>query len=287
MIEIAICLAIIGIALVAIIGVLPMGLNVQKDNREETIINQDATVFMEYIRNGASSPYGSDLTNYVYAITNNVTGNPFSFGYGYNNIYLTNNARIIGLLSTPEYVDGNGRPIPNLSYANPSYSNHIVACVRSVSGPASEKPPQDNNGTVRMDSFSYKIICENVPVAVYTPPLWQHRAYNSGDYVSYTNTLSGQTTFWQANAPTLAVDEPSLSSLWARILYPQQLAANLHELRLTFLWPLLPNGKTGNGRQTFRTTVAGQIVQTIDTNVIPNQTLYFFQPQSFNNVSAP
>jgi hypothetical protein len=97
--------------------------------------------------------------------------------------------------------------------------------------------------------------------------------------------LSGQTTFWQANAPTLAVDEPSLSSLWARILYPQQLAANLHELRLTFLWPLLPNGKTGNGRQTFRTTVAGQIVQTIDTNVIPNQTLYFFQPQSF--MSAP
>ena len=44
MVEIAICLAIIGIALVAIIGVLPLGINVQKDNREETIINQDATV---------------------------------------------------------------------------------------------------------------------------------------------------------------------------------------------------------------------------------------------------
>jgi hypothetical protein len=64
------------------------------------------------------------------------------------------------------------------------------------------------------------------------------------------------------------------------VIYPQQLAANLHELRLTFLWPLLPNGKTGNGRQTFRTMVAGQIVQ---TNVIPNQMLYFFQPQSFIN----
>ena len=35
MIEIAICLAIIGIALVAIIGVLPLGMNVQRDNREE------------------------------------------------------------------------------------------------------------------------------------------------------------------------------------------------------------------------------------------------------------
>ena len=53
MVEIAICLAIIGIALVAIIGVLPIGINVQKDNREETLIDQDAAVFMENIRNGA------------------------------------------------------------------------------------------------------------------------------------------------------------------------------------------------------------------------------------------
>ena len=36
MVEIAICLAIIGFALVAIIGVLPIGMNTQRDNREET-----------------------------------------------------------------------------------------------------------------------------------------------------------------------------------------------------------------------------------------------------------
>ena len=60
MIEIAISLAIIGIALVAIIGVLPLGVNVQKDNREETIINQDATVLVEAIRNGARG--ADDLT---------------------------------------------------------------------------------------------------------------------------------------------------------------------------------------------------------------------------------
>ena len=67
MVEIAICLAIIGIALVAIIGVLPIGINVQKDNREETVIDQDATVFLENIRNGARGL--DDLTNYVMAIT--------------------------------------------------------------------------------------------------------------------------------------------------------------------------------------------------------------------------
>jgi len=68
MIEIALCLAIIGFALVAIIGVLPTGMGVQKDNREETIIDQDATVWMDAIRNGAQGY--NDLTNYIVAITN-------------------------------------------------------------------------------------------------------------------------------------------------------------------------------------------------------------------------
>ena len=70
MVEIALCLAIIGFALVAIIGVLPTGLGVQKDNREETIINQEAAVWMDVIRNGAEGY--NDLTNYVFAITNYV-----------------------------------------------------------------------------------------------------------------------------------------------------------------------------------------------------------------------
>src|SRR5947207_3045679 len=52
MIEIAICLAVIGFALTAIIGVLPLGMNVQSENREETVVNQDASVFLNAIRNG-------------------------------------------------------------------------------------------------------------------------------------------------------------------------------------------------------------------------------------------
>ena len=119
MIEIAISLAIIGFALVAIIGVLPIGMNVQKDNREETIINQDATVFMNAIRNGAQGL--DDLTNYVMAITNYVTlydypepasrtGSLRTYGYTPNNsclgpgFALTNGSRIVGLLSTPKYM---------------------------------------------------------------------------------------------------------------------------------------------------------------------------------------
>ncbi len=58
MAEIAIALGVIAFALIAIIGILPAGLQVQKDNREETIINQDARVLLEAIKTG-----GRDVTS--------------------------------------------------------------------------------------------------------------------------------------------------------------------------------------------------------------------------------
>jgi prepilin-type N-terminal cleavage/methylation domain-containing protein len=261
MVEIAICLAIIGIALVAIIGVLPIGINVQRDNREETLIDQDATVFIENIRNGARGL--DDLTNYVYAITNYWTlyppnggaGAPGINGYTYTSFSvtspypssgapLTNGANIIGLLSTPEYTGSSLNGAPLTSLVSGGYSNYVVAYVHSLSGPAVEKPPQ-NNAILVGDSFGYKMICENVPVAV-------------------------DTNLFNLSNPTPAQQQQQL--------YASNLVANLRELRLTFLWPLLPNGNVGNGRQTFRTTVAGQLVP---TNVVPNNVLYFFQPQFF------
>jgi type II secretory pathway pseudopilin PulG len=250
MVEIAISLAVIGIALVAIIGVLPIGMNTQRDNREETIINQDATVFIEAIRGGARGL--DDLTNYVYAITNywgqynSIGGLVSSNANGYTylgssttpSFPITNGFRIVGLLSTPEFTDSLGNPTNNLFLGG--YSNHIVAYVRSISGPAVEKPPQPNDSIIREDSFGYRILCVNAPVAVDT------NIFNLSP---------------------------------AQQLYTRQLAANLHELRLTFLWPQQPNGKLGPGRQTFRTMVAGQIAQTYANG----QWLYFYQSQSFTN----
>ena len=159
MMEIAISLAVIGIALVAIIGVLPMGMNVQQANRQETIVGQDATVLMEAVRNGSLGL--DDLTNYVYAISNywsefdtlNNGGKVLHFGvngYSYsgfsiaNNFYtlygtrLTNGANIIGLMTTP-----NLRTTPfgtcrgcSLLPTGIIYSNHVVVFCHSISGPA-------------------------------------------------------------------------------------------------------------------------------------------------------
>jgi len=268
MVEIAISLAIIGIALVGILGALPRGMQIQRDNREQTVINQDATVFMEAIRSGARG--ADDLTNYVFMITNTYAHITYA--------NFTNGAQIIGLLSTPEFVDAFYQPATPASFV---YSNRMVAFVHSMSGPAVEKPPQPNGSLIRESSFSYGLICENLPVPIYTPPFWKPQAYNAGDSVSYIPVLNGPVTYWNATANTLAADIPGLSALWARNAYPQELTANLHELRLTFLWSLLPDSQPprvhyGTGHQTFRTMIAGQLV-------LATNNLYYFQSQSFTN----
>jgi type II secretory pathway pseudopilin PulG len=214
LVEVAISLAIIGIALVGILLVLPGGMNVQRENREATIINQDASVFIEAIRNGSRGL--DDLTNYVYLIS--VSGVAGTIDYS----NFTSGAEIIGLMSTPS--------TPGSSITNRAY-------VRSMSGMAVEKPPQTNSiirgGPVDPgDAFAYRILCENMPVQI----------AGSGAYFD-------------------------------------NLEANLHELRLTFLWPVLPTGGFGSGRWTYRALVAGQM-QHIPTNGLD---LYFFQSQSFTN----
>src|SRR6266404_9004058 len=168
MIEIAISLAVIGFALVAIIGILPTGMNVQKDNREETIIGHDASIFMDGLRNG--EPGLDDLVNYVVAITNTVTlyknqgsGGQLLYNQGYTftdssttpKFPMTNGLRIIGLLSTPRFI---GITNPVGSYV----SNYVVAYVRSMSGNASEKFPQTNS-TVQDLALSYRMVPEIVP----------------------------------------------------------------------------------------------------------------------------
>jgi type II secretory pathway pseudopilin PulG len=219
MIEIAICLAIIGFALVAIIGVLPYGMNTQRDNRQETLIGQDASMLLETIRSGSHG--ADDLTNYVYAIAN--TGqsvgylNPVLAGQmnfiGANSFpsitqwssILTNGANIIGLLSTPEFF-------------NNGASNHIIAYVRAMSGLAAEKPPQDNAIMVG-DTFAYRLLCVNAPIAVDTNAL---QGYNLR---LYDNQRELRLTFqW----PLLPNNKADLNNV-------------------------------GYGRQTFRATIGGQL----------------------------
>jgi prepilin-type N-terminal cleavage/methylation domain-containing protein len=155
MVEIAICLAIIGFALVAIIGVLPTGMQVQRENREETLINQDGPYFMEAIRSGALGL--EDLPNYVTEIRvtpmdangvpllQNSVPCPDKIMFGSN---------IVGALSTPRYW--NSIPDCGLS-AKERRVYRTQAKVRSISGAASEK------GDTNTITFEYRLTSEIVP----------------------------------------------------------------------------------------------------------------------------
>jgi type II secretory pathway pseudopilin PulG len=265
MVEIALSLAIIGFALVAIIGVLPYAMSVQKDNREETVINQDSTVFMNAIRNGVLGL--DDLTNYVVAITNEVTLYQYPGmkttlvgRYGYTrtsssmspSFLLNSGARIIGLLSTPKYVPapGGGKP-PISGY----YSNNVVAYVRSMSGPANEMFPQINPAVQDL-AFSYRMTSEVVPY--------------------WTNYYDFSWMAADANYASVVTN----------------LIANMHDVRLVFRWPLQSQGKVGQGGQSFRTVVGGFLQEANEPGfqrqnpLIPSPyDLYFFQPRTY--VKAP
>ncbi len=266
LIEIAISLAVIAFALVAIIGILPTGMNVQKENREETIINQDATVFMNAIRRGAKG--ADDLTNYVTAIRRAVTqydragvvvrptwvvmytNSPW-MEPGYEPFPLTNASRIVGLLSTPKYI-----PYEDRSGAG-YYSNYIVAYARALSGMASEKAPQDNP-SVRELAFSYRMIAESIPYSAFDS--WWTNV--NPQFVTDTNTMAQHSNYWMT---------------------ARNLQANLHDLRLTFRWPNLPGDKLGSGRQTYRTKVSGGIISSNQPDYVAKleNTMFFYNYPSF------
>jgi hypothetical protein len=282
MIEIAISLAVIGFALVAIIGILPTGMNVQKENRQETVINQDMTMWMNAIRNGNQGL--DDLTNYVMAITNSMTewdyvsgiltsNAHWELGYTYTTsttgptantpqYVLTNGYRIVGLLSTPRMV-----PFVRGGVSG-YYSNYVVALVRSISGAASEKFPQTNSDVMDLD-LSYRMISE------------------VSSYQEYD-------TNW-INVNPLVVSPAAIPNNAAFAGFATNLQANLYNIRLTFRWPLFADGSAGNNRQIFRTMVGGRVNATNEANLQsplmsfpvpayplpPHDVIYFIAPRTY------
>ena len=145
MIEIALALGVIGFALVAIIGILPIGMNVQRETHQDTIIGQDGPFFLEAIRGGGpTNGFGTStsldfLTNYVESIT--VGATIYTNNAGSPN-YLRNGQMILGLLSTPGGAPG---------VAN-------TALIRGLTGAATEQ-----NGSNALTAFRYYMNVEIDP----------------------------------------------------------------------------------------------------------------------------
>lgn len=241
MIEVAISLGILAFALVAIVGVLPSGLKVQRENREETVVTQDALYLLEAIRSGSKGV--DDLTNFVESITVQRGLGTVPLVYT-NNVYrpgrflpLTNAQEIVSLLSTPKYEQ-----LPNGS----KRLNTVTMRMRSISGNAAD---QSTNTLVQDFALRYQVTSEVVPFA---------------REAVVTNL-----------PPALAI------RLGGDALRAANLYKNLYEVRLTIQWPLFLRGSTwtvGNYHRTVRTLVSGQLLPTY-TNALTSW--YMFQPDTF------
>jgi type II secretory pathway pseudopilin PulG len=174
MVEIAICLAVIAFALVAIIGVLPLGIQVQADNRQESIINRDGAYFLDAIRKGAPP---DDLRLYVEQISITYT-NASLVQDVYTATNFVDNHQIIGLLSNPNSVK-------------------TEAIVRALSGAANEKGDYRNE-----IAFKYKMNVIIRPLESLNPDLATNQVFYNWQtnltheirlVVRYPLTYNGQT----------------------------------------------------------------------------------------------
>jgi hypothetical protein len=269
MVEIAIAIGVIGFALVAVIGILPAGMNVQKDNREDNAISQDAPFFVDAIRNGGTTNdfvnEGLDfLTNYVekisfYGVTNGIfPSNPYASFSNFDKG--GGGAEIIGLLSTPEF--------PNVTLSNYTLTRAIV---RSLASSAVQQ-----NGANQVMSFRYQMDVEIVPFVNIAPDsidIFSGRyAYGTPDYIIRSNrwlevNTAATTTNLQVNLPLA----------YGSLVY------SLWDVRLHFSWPVLPgaNGAeiVGPGRQSYRTSVGSGIAP--GTLLSDGAQPWFFRPQLY------
>lgn len=233
MVEVALALGVIGFALVAIVGILPIGMTAQKNNREDTIINQDSVYLLAAIRNGMGGV--NDLTNYVdyIAVTNwlsngkfNVTNHavpPPTGTVNGTNYDLYSGTNIIKYFSMLKYSTVTNK---DLSVIN--QTNTVAVYMRALTGSATEM-----GGSNQFMAFRYQVCPEIVPA-----------------FYSYTNL---DETNWSAYT-NMSLDYIDRSNRWEQV---RRMTNNLYEVRLKFSWPALPNGKVGKNSQVIRSMVSG------------------------------
>jgi type II secretory pathway pseudopilin PulG len=148
MVEIALSLAVVAFALVAIMGVLPTGMTVQKDNREDTLINQEGRYWLEAIKTGARGL--DEITNYVESIKiDKIKGTTNTVEFDNIPAKPLLPTDIIALLSMPKYP-------------GEALTNRVTARMRPITGGAADRSPMKGTTTNTL-SFRYQMTVEIVP----------------------------------------------------------------------------------------------------------------------------
>lgn len=258
MIEIAISLAIVAVAMVAILGILPAGLTVQRENREDTLIDLEAEYYLHLIKNSGMQfgpvNIGSHVDQVTITRTNHLTGISNQVLYNQNlTVGLGNSWQsrqvIRKLLTTPAWDLSS----PDLQYIPDARftpqnglvieeENVVRAVARAIGGSGAELTPANSD-----NAFRYEMKISIHPVL--TPAIFS--GYGPNNRNSYVfDDLS--------NTGPLGQGE---------LLRQAALNQNLWDVELEINWPVNnfdPTSGTyvtGNNSKTYRTQVAGRLMQ--------------------------
>jgi len=261
MVEIALCLAVVSFAMVVIMGILPIGSLVQKENREETLSLLDGNYLLQAIKNGAQGY--DDLGLYVdeillysrpnatpVVIQNNVSGGVY---WG--------TKEIVGLISAPQFLMTSSN-VWAVNYINNNsifgVTSTNMTCklkMRSMNGTAADKNTSEDN---RDFGMSYLVNVQVVPVA--------------------TNCLNVNSLDTNAGLRDQMVRDRSMSQI-------------SYQISLSLDWPIRPSAdggyKTGANSQTFRTIASGLLSTNREQVTIPGLgantiTFWHFNPNEFS-----
>jgi type II secretory pathway pseudopilin PulG len=250
MVEIALCIAVVAIAMVAIIGVLPAGLNVQRQNREEALLTQDAELLLNVLRGGQTRL--QDLLNFADRVTlvrhfrggatriNSYHG-PLATVVAPDSVELVDAFQLVGLLSRPKYTAEPASPGATTATV---VTNVLRLEMRTMSGSMSDHPVvrdgrrRTGGRDSRIDfAFRYLVTIESVVRQPLIVP---------------------------GNIPAISQDT---------------MGSGVTDIRLTVEWPLFRNSpdpnvyRVGLNRREFRTEVVGTPA-TLNGNV-PGDPNYF------------
>ncbi|HYE30454.1 MAG TPA: hypothetical protein VEH27_03425 [Methylomirabilota bacterium] len=246
MVEVALAMGVVVIAMVAILGILPAGMETQKENRDTSLVGDDAAIFMNAIRTGAR---GMDyLTNHVEEVflvqkqvdrTGRLVSQLKKVSIGTR---FRSGEEVVGSLMAPAIR----RPILPYSQPSPYFRTNVQAIVRSIN-----RSTVDRRDANDPNIFRYRLTTELNPAQPLPNP-YDSKASDTNIANLHTNEM----------------------------LFAANSVANLHELRLTIEWPVYQvnnEWRVGRNRKTYRTLLNGNV-----TNIAG---YYFFEPNSYTNAA--
>jgi|YelNatPaOPRAMG01_1025707.scaffolds.fasta_scaffold64862_3 hypothetical protein len=234
MIEIALALAVIAFGLVAIIGFLPFGLGVQRENKDDTVIDHDARMFLQFIRMEPDVPIDLETLHrlWTYIVPDKD---------GIRKVWVTN----VTIVYEKECGQLKSSQVTGV---------YEYEAVSPFINPISDRPKVSMDALLKLKPFGGQIEVDTnadrlkVTITRLTVRL---RAGAGSAFDKYPQTDSAVT---EMSFKYLLVRETTpVVSKWQLGSLPQ-----LYDVRFSFAWPVYPNGTVGYGRRVYRTQVLSE-----------------------------